>query len=224
MLDQLIIGEKASLDDFGASLAKRAISSPAKKEIKETVPFSNITYDFSAINGELYWEERELQYVFEIIADSPADLERKKIKFSNWIMNVMNENIYDPYEPDFHYVGTFEDMSYSDEDNIEKTTATVTFTAYPYKVANEPTVYVVVIYPEGDYTVVIKNDSAHRITPTVIASAAVIATMDGISYSFPAGTVTDNLFRLSAGENNLTFKNTATEECSIEIRFYREVF
>lgn len=56
MLDQLIIGDKSSFDDFDASVSERNISPPKKKEIKETVPFSNVTYDFSKINGELFWE------------------------------------------------------------------------------------------------------------------------------------------------------------------------
>lgn len=107
MLDQLIIGTKASQDDFDASLRKRYIGKPKKKSIKETVPFSNLTYDFSAINGEVYWEEAELEYTFEILASTPEELESKKREFSNWVMNVTNEPIYDPYEPDWHYNGTF---------------------------------------------------------------------------------------------------------------------
>ena len=74
MIDQLIIGDKASCDDYGASVASRKIVPPKKKEIKETVPFSNVTYDFSAINGEQYWEERELEYTLEIIAPTPEEL------------------------------------------------------------------------------------------------------------------------------------------------------
>ena len=42
MIDQLIIG----------GLAKSKKKPPKKKSIKETVPFSNVTYDFTAINGE----------------------------------------------------------------------------------------------------------------------------------------------------------------------------
>ena len=110
MIDQLIIGGKASFDDFGASVSERKISYPKKKSIKKTVPFANVTYDFSKINGELYWEERTLEYIFEIMADTPEMLEQKKQAFSNWVMNVMNEKIYDPFIPDYHYLGTYEDQ------------------------------------------------------------------------------------------------------------------
>lgn len=166
MLDQLKIGNVSSLD-FGASVTQRTIKAPAKKIIKETVPFSNTIYDFSAINGELYWEERELEYVFEIIADSPEELEAKKTAFSAWVMNVMNEYIYDPYEPNYHYIGTYSDMEYADEDCVEKTTATVKFFAYPYKVKNEETVYEVKVESGGETFTVVADDS---VTGNVVSS------------------------------------------------------
>jgi predicted Ser/Thr protein kinase len=78
MLDQLIIGDKGSCDDFEASVKERVIHPPKKKSIKKTIPFSNVTHDFSAINGEVYWEERTLEYIFEIIANSAEELEEKK--------------------------------------------------------------------------------------------------------------------------------------------------
>lgn len=224
MLDQLIIGSKASLDDFGASLAERAISTPTKKEIKETVPFSNLTYDFSKINGELYWEERELTYVFEIFGDDPADLEYKKTAFSNWIMNVMYENIYDPYEPDFHYVGTFSGMDFEDDESIEKTTATVVFMAYPYKIANDPTNYVVTV-PAGEAkTVIVANNSGHRMTPTVTVDHAITIIKDGAEYVFPAGASSDPIFSLEMGKTALYIDNAETTDCNVQISFYREVF
>ena len=140
MLDQLIIGKTSSLD-FDASVAERSIGQPKKKEIKHTIPFSNITYDFSAMNGEVYWSERELTYVLEILADSPAELEAKKARFSSWIMNVLDEDIFDPFIAEHHFRGSFSDLSFADEEDIEKTTATVKFLAYPYKIANKQKVY-----------------------------------------------------------------------------------
>lgn len=224
MLDQLKIGNKSSFDDFGASLATRAISAPAKKEIKETVPFSNQTYDFSRINGELYWEERELQCEFEIMADCPEDLEHKKARFSNWIMNVFNEEIHDPFEPDFHYIGTFYDMDYADEDCVEKTTATVTFKAYPYKVANKATNYVFTVPAGGTKTVNAMNESGHRIVPIVTTDTAVTITKDGASYVFSAGESSDSIFALAMGDNLLTVENAESTNCNVRISFYREVF
>ena len=207
MLDQLKIGDKYSYDDFGASVASRVISPPKKKVIKETVPFSNIAYDFSKIDGELYWEERELEYTFEILGDSPEDLEAKKTAFSCWIMNIMGEEIHDPYEPNFHYLGTFDELVYADEDCVEKTVATVKFSAYPYKIANEATQYTFKLSPTAFPK--IQNDSAHRVVPTVTAEYPFSATMNGVTYNFPAGESRDYIFAFEGGLNDVDLKSKA---------------
>lgn len=224
MIDQLIVGDKASFDDYGASLNKRKFSPPKKKEIKETVPFSNVTYDFTKINGEIYWEERELECIFEIMADTPEELERKKTVFSNWVMNIMQENIYDPFLPDFHYVGTFSDIDYEDEEGIEKTTITVKFSAYPYKIANNPTKYAFTVAAGEEITKAIVNSSAHRITPTITTNTAITISLDDVSYSVPAGETTDGSFMLKEGTNALTIKNASGTECNLTVSFFEEVF
>lgn len=224
MLDQLKIGEKSSLD-FGASVAERTISQPKKKEIKETIPFSNITYDFSAINGELYWEERTLQYIFEILADTPEELEAKKIAFSGWIMNVFNKEIHDPFIKDYHFVGTFYDMAFDDEDDVEKTTVTVTFKAYPYKVANQEKVYKQSVPAGGKATIVAVNNSSHRLSPTITIDSPCTITFKEIVYTIPAGTYTGNSFWLDVGENVFSLSNPSTSaSCEVVISFYEEVF
>lgn len=222
MLDQLIIGEKASFDDFGASVATRKISAPKKKEIKETVPFSNVTYDFSAINGEVYWEERDLQYQCEIIAPTPEDLERKKTAFSSWVMNISAEKLIDPFDPDYHYIATYSDIDYADDESLEKTTATVKFKAYPYKIANIPKVYKFSIPANTETEATILNDSSHRITPTISSDTGATLQLDNISYSVPAGETTDGTFKLKAGLNTLIL-NAATD-CLLTVRFNEEVF
>lgn len=168
MIDQLIIGDKASYDDFSASMASRNIGNPKKKSITATVPYSNVTYDFSKINGELYWERRELEYVFEIIASTPEKLEELKTAFSAWVMNVQNEEIHDPFIPEYHFVGTFEDIDFADEETLDKTTVTVKFKAYPYKIANLPTVIEgSADAMSGAHYVALGNRSSHRVLATL---------------------------------------------------------
>ena len=224
MIDQLAIGDKASFDDFCASLKQRIIHAPKKKSIKETVPFSNRTYDFSAINGEVYWEERQLDYIFEIIADSPEELERKKAFFSSWVMNVMNESIFDPFEPGFHYLGTFEDIDYDDDESIEKSTITVVFMAYPYKIANVQTIYNIGIPAASNVTANVVNDSSHRIAPTLITNVGIEIQRDGTIFAVPAGEVTDDSFMLEAGANALTISNPSDTDCVLTVKFFCEVF
>lgn len=221
MIDQLIIGSVASNDDFEASVKERTITDGKKKEIKESVPFSNVTHDFSGINGEIYWEEKELKYIFEITANTPEELEEKKISFKSWVMNVAAEKLYDPFIQDYHFIATFKDIDVDDSE-IEKATITVKFTAYPYMISNNKCYHVVPITANQEKTVMIQNKSSHRITPTFNSDIPFTVKIGDSSYSVPSGETTDDSFKLAVGQNALTIK--AGESGTVNISFYEEVF
>ncbi|EGC8431276.1 hypothetical protein H9185_001155 [Listeria monocytogenes] len=221
MIDQLIIGNKASYDDFEASVKERKHNKPKKKSIKETIPFSNVTYDFSAINGEVYWEESTLEYVFEITADTAEELEEKKLAFTSWIMNVMEEPLHDPFIRDFHFIGTYDDIDIDDSE-VEKSTITVTFTAYPYMIANKAKNYPVVLEASKEATLTVHNNSSHRITPTFNADVAFTVAVGDSNYAIPSGETKDDSFKLAVGATVLKFNST--ESGSVNISFYEEVF
>lgn len=230
MIDQLIIEDKASFDDFGASLAKRNIGMPPKKSIKETVPFSNKTYDFSAINGEIYWEERELEYIFEMTAPTPEELEEMKAAFSAWVMAIHEARIYDPFIEDYHFVGTFDEMKFEDDEGLDKTTVTVAFTAYPYKVANIEKQYkteiekgVLWIPKEVELTLI--NNSAHPVVPKVkVAGDSATIEANGISYALSEGEYVDSKLMLAVGSNTWVIQGGMKATVTVEISFNEEVF
>lgn len=224
MIDQIIIGGKASFDDFGASVAKRVRKPPKKKSIRETLPFSNITHDFTAINGEIYWEDSEHDYVFEIIAPTPERLEEMKTAFAGWLMNVIRQELHDPLIPDYHFIVTYDDLSFADDEGLEKTTATVSFSAYPYKIANYARAHEFTIPAGSTKTAWILNESSHRITPTITTDKAITLELDGVSYSMSAGTAEDDAFKLEAGMNNVSIVNSNGAACNVVISFYEEVF
>ena len=224
MIDQITIGEKASFDDFGASVAKRVRKQPQKKTVKETVPFSNRTYDFTAINGEIYWEERDLQYMFEMVAPSPERLEEMKAAFANWLMNIIEQELHDPFIPDYHFIVTYDDMSFDDDEGLEKTTATVSFTAYPYKISNYPKIYECELSANSSQEIWIANESSHRITPKITADNALTLEIGGASYSMSAGTVEDEALKFEAGANSITLVNSNSTACKVSISFFEEVF
>lgn len=220
MIDQLIIGTTFSYDDFGASVKERRIEAPKKKSIKETVPFSNIAYDFSKINGEIYWEERTLEYVLEIVEITPEELEETKIAINAWLMNVENEKLFDPFILDFHFLATFSNIAYEDE--LEKTTITVTFTAYPYKIANAPKAFSYALTTSNAVTAKIANNSAHRITPTFISNVPFTVKMGENTYSMGSGTTKDDSFKLEMGINQLEILATSSNG-NVKVEFSEEV-
>ena len=221
MLDQLQIGEKYSYDDFSASVRDRKISAPSKKKIKETVPFSNATYDFSSINGEIYWEERVLEYNLEMDAASAEELEELKLAFNAWVMNAENEKLYDPFIKDYHFLATFDSVSFDDSE-FEKTTITLVFTAYPYMIANKKKRYIFPITAtEKEFTVV--NNSAHKITPTFDSNVSANIKFGNVSYSMGNVEVTDERFKLERGNNTLKIKST-TGSGTFIVEYSEEVF
>lgn len=223
MFDQLMIGNRSSFDDFDASIASRAIGWPKKKEIKETVPFSNMTYDFSAINGgEVYWEQRELRYDFEITAENAEDLEFKKTRFAAWVANVMEERLYDPYDPDYFYVATFANLSYTDDESLEKTVVTVYFSAYPYKVARAESKVNARILSGKSRTLRVNNDSAHPIKPTITTNQLIELTLNGDVYQITEGVASDEMLKLPVGESDITVKNLGADVCQFELTFTKE--
>lgn len=223
MYDQLIIGDKGSFDDFGFSVASRKIGQPKKKTVKETVPYSNKTYDFSAINGELYWEERSIEYVFEMTAQTPEKLEENKTAFANWIMQVMDADIHDPFIEDYHFYGSFDDMDFEDDEGLDKTTATVTFAVYPYKIANLPKRYSFKVPANSNLTYSVYNQSNHRIVPTITLEAELIIKFGTKSLAVSAGKITDDMLTLEIGNNNFEFQNAKGSDASVLIEFQEEV-
>lgn len=221
MIDQLTIGSTSSYDDFEASVKERTIGAPKKKIIKETVPFSNETHDFSAINGEIYWEERPLKYVFEIMANTPEQLEEKKQPFLAWVMNVINEEIHDPFISDYHFMGTFDDIDINDSE-IEKSTITVTFTAYPYMISNAKRMGIFKL-TDTETVINITNNSCHRITPTFTSDVEYIVMKGNSSYAIPAGELTSAVFMFAPGMNTLKILSRG-ESGTLKIEFYEEVF
>ena len=220
MLDQIIIDGIGSYADFEASVASRDIGEPKKKVIRQTIPFSNVTYDFSKIDGELYWEDRELKYVLEITADTPEELERKKTAFKSWVMNVMNGELHDPFIADYHFFATFGSIDFDDSE-VEKTTANVTFTAYPYKIANEAKQFSFAL-TTGQQSGSIVNNSSHRIVPTLTSDVAFTIELNGVSYSVPAGTGAYEEVMLEQGENAVLL--TGTSAGTLTVAFNEEVF
>ena len=222
MLDQLRIGDAYSYDQFYASVMKRSISAPKKKVIKDTVPFSNLTYDFSAIDGEIYWEERNLDYIFEITADTPEELEELKTNFQTWIMNVISEKLYDPFIRDYHFLATYSDSSFDDDEGMEKTTVTVKFTAYPYKIANDKKVYTVNVTTE-ETVLRVENKSAHRITPVLISDVPVTIKIGNENFQMGAATVKEERLKIGSGSNEISVTATNANG-TFTIEFAEEVF
>lgn len=219
-MKQLIINNKKSYDDFNVYIGTRNISSPTKKIIKESVPFTNKVYDFSNLNGELYWNERILTYSFDIAELTTEEMEEAKSKLLSWLLNVHDDDIFDPYIGDYHFHGSYDSDSWEEDFGAGK--LTVNFSVYPYKIANKETRSLHTL-STGENNISVINNSSHRIVPTIVCSGSMTIKINDISYSLPSGTIKDDLIKLEVGTNDIVVIPTNADS-TIEFVFKEEVF
>lgn len=211
---------KGSYTDFGLAIKNRTISLPKKKTIKEDIPFSNGSYDFSNINGEIYWEEREIEYTFDIAEFTAEEMEKIKDDVVDWLLNIHDADIEDDYTKDYYYHGSYDDNGWSED--FGQGELKIIFVVYPYKFAKSLTTKTISA-TTTEQTIVINNDGSHKIIPTISTDGAVEITIGANTYSLSSGTYTSSSFVLSKGENTWTIKTT-TDTANVNISFRKEVF
>lgn len=216
---ELVVREKGSFSDFHQCISKRTIGVAKKRSIKENIAYKNGSYDFSMLNGEITFEERDLTYAFDIIGIDMFEVEKQKSEILDWLSMVHDEDIYDPYTKNYHFHGSFDSFSWSE--NWEQNELSVTFKVYPYKIANSPIKKSFNLL-EGENTIKLFNGGSHQIVPTIITNEKLIIQKDDITYSINKGTYTDDIFVLNKGENKLIV-TTPSSQSKIEFEFVEEV-
>lgn len=172
------INGKHTFVDFDLAISNRAINLPPKTNIRKTVPFMNGYYDYSKINGAECWGERQIQYTFDIIAETVEKMDFKRTEVINWLCSLHDVDIYDDTIPDYHFHGSFDSIGQNED--AEKDELTVTFTCYPFMIANQPTE----IYVDGDFSVI---NTGQIVRPILNTSQNATITMAGRTQSVQAG-------------------------------------
>ena len=224
---------KHSFNDLGLTvLNTRVIETPSKIKITETIPFSNITYDFSNLYGGNCYTERQLEYEFLIKAHNSTELEFKRMEVDQWLLSSNSKTpLIDDNMLGYYYKAECISTDFEDMNNIGKLKAI--FTAYPFKISSEyegnnlwdsfnfeldvlqDTKFTV----NGTSSVSIYNSSVIDIEPEIIAPSGFEMTLDNKKYTVEAGASKDYRFKLKKGANNLTLKGNGT----IEFKFRKEV-
>lgn len=226
----ILFNGKHTYKDFGMRMLERKFDSATKNKIKETVPFSNGSYDFTSIFGENTFSDRKLEYEFLLKARDKENLIYKKNEIDLWLLECARVELYDDFEPNYYMLAEVEDIDFEEYHNFIK--LKVIFSAYPFKVSrleegndiwDRLTVYDVAQEVkhsiEGTKTIKLYNQGAVSVCPSVICSANMQVIKDDIAYTFNPGTSKDWRFLLSKGENNLTIKGNG----NIEFKFRKEV-
>lgn len=178
--DGFTINGKHSFADYGLHIKKRQLGFPAKRSIRKTVPFMNGYHDFTRINGSDTWGERTLAYTFDIIGNTPAEVDAECTRILNWLANIHEADIYDDTMPEYHLHGSFESASPTESEDGEQNELTVTFICYPFKISNEERTQAV----SGDFSL---ENTGQAVRLFVVASNAASITIGNRTLSVTAG-------------------------------------
>lgn len=147
--------------DFGLNINSRKIDLPPKNSIRKTVPFMNGYHDFSMINGAISWGARTIAYTFDIVGATVEEMDAKRTEVVNWLCNQHDVDIYDDTIPDYHFHGSYDTNSQSEDG--EKSELTVNFVCYPFMIENEARV----VYTNGADATFVVNNIGQAVRPII---------------------------------------------------------
>lgn len=214
MYKQVMANGKGSFNDFDLYINKRNIGIPNIKTIKETVPYMNGSYDFTLLNGEPNYEEREISYTFDIVGITIVEMEEIKQKVLNWAMNIQNTEIYDEYISNYYFKGSYSSSSWTEDGSAGE--LTLNFKVYPFMIAKNLKKYNITI--EETSEVIIKNNGGCSIMATVISTGPAQIKYNNSIYSITSGSYTKYL-KFKMGETKLELIGNNVD---IEINFREE--
>lgn len=127
-----------SRKDMKACISSRNTGTPQKKVATQTVPYMCGFYDFSAIYGAVAFDSREVTYNFELIGTA-SEVQSQKSRLLDWFSKAQDVDIYDDDIMGYHFRGSFDSASWSEEDTGEAGSLEVTFLCQPLLIADQVT-------------------------------------------------------------------------------------
>lgn len=202
-----------SFQDFDLCIKTRKTNLPKKKTIRETVPFMNGYYDFSALNGSPAWESRTVSYSFDVLGDTPEETEEYAERVLDWLCNLHEVDIYDDAMPHYHWHGSYDSASLNWDDSGMAVEISVDFVCYPFKIANTPITH---SFKAGTHTVV---NNGQAVAPIVKSDAAAAIQIGSYVQSIPANVEIKLGIDLARGTNQIL----VTGDGTVSFKYFREV-
>ena len=213
----VMFDNKGSYTDFGLKFKSYDITMPEAKTTLVSVPGSNVTLDYTEMNGDVFYEQRKITMIFGLSASYESWHDVLSV-FSNYI-NGQKRKIILPTDNGFYYIGRSQ-ISSKKTDRVLGT-VTVEALVYPYKKELQdgtddwdwdPFDFENGIIREyGEVAVpgtLIIDGRREKVIPTFSCSMAMTVTYDGTTYDLSAGDNTIYSLALGEGEHELTFSGT----------------
>ena len=214
MTEGIRIKDLHSYRDFDVQIKARNIGLPEKKSIRQTVPYMNGYYDYTALNGAPAWGEREISYTFDVMGDTPQDAEIKIEKILDWLCAVHDEDIFDDALTRKHWHGSYLSGEPGYDDSGEVIEFTVTFVVHPFKIANEP---IAINMTAGTYKI---TNQGMVVAPYVRSDASAAIQIGTYVSAIPANEEIQLEIDLVRGENTVI----VTGSGAVNFKYYEEVF
>ncbi len=207
------INDQHSYGNFGLELKTRKIGLPKKKSIRQTVPFMNGYYDYSALNGDPAWDERIIEYSFDVINNNPVELDYFVSHVLAWLATVQDDDIFDDTVFGYHWHGSYDNADVEWDDSGMLATINVQFAVHPFKIANEP---ITINMTAGTHKV---YNQGMVVAPYVLSDASAAIQIGTYVSAIPANEEIQLEIDLARGENTVIVTGKGT----VNFKYYEEV-
>ena len=181
---------------------------PEVRKETQPVPGRHGLLDLSqALTGDVVYDNRTLEYGFDLYAPTLDEYEAKMQKIRNDLDGRMLF-VYPDAEPGFHYIGRLAILSEYDAESMEQEVM-VTVDAEPFRYRDEVTEVSASLTGDEGQEVICPN-LRKWVVPTITTDAQTQVTFEGVHYSLAAGVHIVPGIVLKDGDNTLTCTGTGT--------------
>ncbi len=213
-------------------LISRDAPTPSEKEITESVPYMQGVYDFSTLNFDRYFDNREVTYQVMLFENEYENRKHPEQHIKRSLMKLGIQPLYDTHDQGYHWLGKCKSVVV--EDDVEKGTlsCTIIFDCYPFAIYNEAEgsdIWDDVYFPHwifqetkytvsGSQSISLFNIGSKSAECELIVTGTVNVSGSFGTLNLTAGNYKDTQLVLEMGENRLSLSGNGT----IEFKFYRE--
>lgn len=188
-------GVRVGCGDDNVCTEDKQIGVPKKRTVREDVPYRNGSYDFSALDGQTYYEDRELEYKFGIIG-SEQEVLAKISELTTWLYGIQDDDIWDTDIPYWHFHGSCDEVKVKYDETGMSADLKAKFTVGPFLIADSFSEF---ILEEGENYVINKSRRARIFLAPDGVDGRVSLTVNGQAQDAVKGLWTD--LCLESGQN-----------------------
>lgn len=226
-----IFGDYDSAEN-GMFLMSRDAPTPDEKEIVESVPYMQGVYDYSSLEFDRYFNNREITYQVMLFERDYSNRKIPEQDIKRRLMPLGVKTIYDSHDRGYHWRGKCKSVTVDDDADKGMLSCTVIFDCYPLAIVNNTEgsdIWDDVYFPRwvfqdtkfvvtGIREVSVYNIGSTSIIPRIIVDSDFTIKSPTNTVTLEKGTYADAQLVLERGENKLVLTGTGT----IEFQFYRE--